>query len=246
VFEDEYTVRNVADRLADHGAVRQARIHPYNVLVAKATYEAGRSHMGTNGWKPHMRIVDALEAMFYASFSNVAPTGKSTMLCLDVSSSMNSWGYQSRTTPPLSPRQIEAAMAMVTLRAENDVMVGGFSREFVHLDITAEDTLAQVISKIGRLPFGRTDCGAPMEYARRHRYDVDAFIMYTDNETGRQTDPVRAMRGYRESSGINAKLIVNAMTATNFTIADPNDPGMLDVVGFDSAAPQVMANFIAN
>ena len=28
-----------------------------------------------------------------------------------------------------------------------------------------------------------------------------------------------------------------------FTIADPQDPGMLDVVGFDAAAPQVMADF---
>jgi 60 kDa SS-A/Ro ribonucleoprotein len=33
------------------------------------------------------------------------------------------------------------------------------------------------------------------------------------------------------------------MTATGFSIADPSDPGMLDVVGFDAAAPQVMADF---
>ena len=29
-----------------------------------------------------------------------------------------------------------------------------------------------------------------------------------------------------------------------FTIADPNDAGMLDVVGFDLATPQVMADFV--
>lgn len=40
-----------------------------------------------------------------------------------------------------------------------------------------------------------------------------------------------------------AKLIVVGMQSNGFTIADPNDKGMLDVVGFDSAAPQVMSLF---
>ena len=44
-------------------------------------------------------------------------------------------------------------------------------------------------------------------------------------------------------TGRRAKLIVVGMTATKFTIADPSDPGMLDVVGFDAAAPRVMADF---
>ena len=44
--------------------------------------------------------------------------------------------------------------------------------------------------------------------------------------------------------GRAAKLVVVGMTATGFTIADPNDAGMLDVVGFDAGAPQVMADFV--
>jgi 60 kDa SS-A/Ro ribonucleoprotein len=35
------------------------------------------------------------------------------------------------------------------------------------------------------------------------------------------------------------------MTATDFTIADPSDPGMLDVAGFDSAVPTLLTNFSA-
>ncbi len=41
-----------------------------------------------------------------------------------------------------------------------------------------------------------------------------------------------------------ARLIVVGMTATEFTIADPEDRGMMDVVGFDTAAPQAMVQFI--
>jgi 60 kDa SS-A/Ro ribonucleoprotein len=44
--------------------------------------------------------------------------------------------------------------------------------------------------------------------------------------------------------GIPAKLVVIGMTSTGFSIADPGDGGMLDVVGFDAAAPAVIADFL--
>lgn len=51
-------------------------------------------------------------------------------------------------------------------------------------------------------------------------------------------------RRYRDASGIPAKLIVVGMVSNGFSIADPNDGGMMDVVGFDTAAPAMMADFI--
>jgi 60 kDa SS-A/Ro ribonucleoprotein len=33
------------------------------------------------------------------------------------------------------------------------------------------------------------------------------------------------------------------MVANAFSIADPADPGMLDVVGFDTATPQLLSDF---
>jgi 60 kDa SS-A/Ro ribonucleoprotein len=33
------------------------------------------------------------------------------------------------------------------------------------------------------------------------------------------------------------------MVANEFSIADPDDPGMLDVVGFDTATPQLVSDF---
>jgi 60 kDa SS-A/Ro ribonucleoprotein len=51
------------------------------------------------------------------------------------------------------------------------------------------------------------------------------------------------LRRYREKSGIAAKLVVQAFTSTGFSIADPNDPGMLDVVGLDAASPNLVSAF---
>jgi 60 kDa SS-A/Ro ribonucleoprotein len=38
--------------------------------------------------------------------------------------------------------------------------------------------------------------------------------------------------------------LVVGMVSNDFSIADPNDGGMLDVVGFDTATPQLMADFM--
>ncbi len=48
---------------------------------------------------------------------------------------------------------------------------------------------------------------------------------------------------YRQKSGIAARLIVQAFVANHFSIADPNDAGMLDVVGFNTAVPSLIHDF---
>jgi 60 kDa SS-A/Ro ribonucleoprotein len=81
--------------------------------------------------------------------------------------------------------------------------------------------------------------------ATQSRIEADVFVIYTDNETWAGCmHPAQALQQYRSVMGINAKLIVVGMTATEFTIADPNDSGMLDVVGMDAGVPAVMRNFI--
>ena len=55
---------------------------------------------------------------------------------------------------------------------------------------------------------------------------------------------MQALRQYRERTGIAAKLVVVGLVSNGFSIADPNDAGMLDVVGFDTAAPAAIADFI--
>jgi len=58
--------------------------------------------------------------------------------------------------------------------------------------------------------------------------------------------PSAALRRYRERTGIAARLVVVGFTSTGFTIADPKDAGMLDVVGFDQAAPALTGDFVAD
>ena len=58
--------------------------------------------------------------------------------------------------------------------------------------------------------------------------------------------PAQALRHYRSEFVGDAKAVVVGMTSNGFTLADPNDRGMLDVVGFDTTAPAVIADFVRN
>jgi 60 kDa SS-A/Ro ribonucleoprotein len=112
------------------------------------------------------------------------------------------------------------------------------------LTISPRQRLDDAVKAIDRLPFGGTDCALPMLYAQAMEREVDTFVIYTDSETwAGDVHPAQALRDYRRASGIDARLVVVGMVSNGFSIADPADAGMLDVVGFDTAAPQLIADF---
>jgi 60 kDa SS-A/Ro ribonucleoprotein len=124
------------------------------------------------------------------------------------------------------------------------LIASGTSFELKPLAITPRQRLDDVVRTISKLTFGGTDCAQPMLYARKHRLEIDAFLTYTDSETwAGAVHPSHALVDYRRASGIDARHAVIAMVSSGFSIADPNDPGQLDVVGFDTATPQLISDF---
>ncbi len=251
--------RRVADAVSDEQVLRKARVHPMQLLLALGVYRRGKGEKGKLEWKTVPAVVDALDAGFYASFKGVEPTGKKTLIALDVSGSMD--GGTIAGAPGITPRVASAAMAMVTARVEKNWHVVGFTSSsgygggyggkwggppsgLTDVDISPSQRLDDVCATVSALPMGGTDCALPMLHAAAKELEVDVFQIYTDNETwAGNVHPFQALRDYRRKSGRNAKLVVCGLTATNFTIADPSDPGMLDVVGMDAHAPAIMADF---
>lgn len=234
--------RLVCERLTDVARIGGARVHPIQYLSALLTYKQGRGEKGSLTWDPDRQIVDALDAGFYEAFGVLEPSGARTLLGIDVSGSMDMGTIAG--IPGLTPRYGAAAMAMVTARVEKQWHVMGFSHEFVDIPITPRMRLDDVVHAMARIPMGATDCALPMLYAMQRKIDVDTFAVYTDNETWcGHIHPHSALGRYRAASGLPSRLAVVGMTATNFTIADPTDAGQMDVVGFDTAAPQILSNF---
>lgn len=259
----------VKKKLSDEKHLKNKRVHPLQILLAAGVYKTGHGEKSKLVWQPVRQVLDALDEAFYLSFGSVESSGKRTLLALDISGSMATSMIAGTL---LSAREASAAMAMVTARAEGDrwhavAYTCGVKGEYRHpklrgmhagrgygneqyisslteLNISPRQRLDDIVASVSKLPLGGTDCALPMMYALDKGLAFDTFIIYTDNETwAGEIHPHEALRLYRERTGINAKMIVVGMTATEFTIANPTDPGMLDVVGFDTNAPAIMADF---
>ncbi len=250
--------RLVVARLGDAERLRRARVHPVQVLAALKTYAQGRGERGRHQWEPVRGIVDALDGAFYAAFGIVAATGKRWLLALDVSGSMGAGVVAG--VPGLTPRVAAAAMALVTANVETDYTIVGFTSGgggwygrtmdvedvggLSPLSISPRQRLDDAVTYMAGLPFGGTDCSLPMRWALKHRVEADVFAVYTDSETwAGPVHPAQALQRYRREINPAARLVVVAMVSNGFTIADPDDAGMLDVVGFDMATPTVIADF---
>jgi 60 kDa SS-A/Ro ribonucleoprotein len=248
--------RLVVSRLERADALRAARVHPLSILVAQSTYAQGHGDKGKLTWQPRGRIVDALDGAFYRAFQAIEPTNARTLLALDVSGSMD--GGRIAGMAAITPRVGSAAMALVTAAVEPNhefvAFTNGPSRSMYSargigsgispLAISPKSRLPDVVKAVSGLPMGGTDCALPMLWAAENKVPVDVFCVYTDSETwAGDIHPVQALRAYRQKTGIGARLVVIGMVSNGFSIADPSDGGTLDVVGFDTATPSIIADF---
>lgn len=235
----------VCDRLREAEAIRKSRVHPMQILIALKIYAAGRglAHGGKtpSTWAPSQRVVGALNDAFYMAFENVQPTKKRYMVAIDVSGSMSAPVSGSEA---LSCCEGAAALALVLAKTEEKTLLTRFNNGLEVVNFGPESRMDDILRQTRGINTGGTDCALPMIAALQRDIPVDVFIVITDNETNaRSMHPMEALRQYRKKTGINAKLIVMAMTASKFTIADPNDAGAMDVVGFDAAVPAIIADF---
>lgn len=244
LFEDPDRVLVVKEKLGNMEAMRKARVHPFRLLLAHHIYKQGHGDKGSLTWTPNQKILDAMEAAFYESFGLVQPTNKRILIALDISGSMTSKFMNS----PVECREAATLMAMVTVKVEPNCDIVGFHNKLVPLDMFKNPAkkLDDLVYETHHLGFGTTDCSKPMTWARHKNKEYDAFIIYTDSETNsHRTPPWLALKKYRDKMNLpNAKLIVVGIAGYGFTIAQPGDINMLDVVGFDTETPGVISDFL--
>lgn len=230
----------VCERIQDETALKKAKTHPFNILVASENYKRGHGKRGKLKWEPERDIVEALDCAFSRSISTVEPTGKWFLVAVNVSSSLSSMAHGSS----ISTVAI-AAVCMVLARTEPDTRVVIFSDGAVApYAISSDLTLMQVATQFIKTPGGSTDCALPITWASENDKTVDVFIIFTNNQICGRENPAETLKTYRQKSGVFSKLIVCGMIASGLSIADPEDRGMLDICGFDSRAVDVIHNFV--
>lgn len=255
-FDDLRFAAEYADRLSDQDRIMKGRVHPINFLVAANIYANGQPERNGWGrkkdWTNNSKIATALDNGYYRAFKAVEPANKRTLVAVDVSGSMSSPALGI----DLSCAQVSAAIAMQMVRTEPYSEIRGFTSSdsygysseslLTDLGISDNTTLSEAMHKVRKNNFGGTDCSLPMQWALQNSVEIDTFVVITDNETwAGAIKPHQALKQYRKETGIDARLAVFGVAASSFTIADPDDSGMMDFAGFDSNAPKVLADFSA-
>ena len=222
---------------------RPAPVHPMNLLTSMMVYRMGRSVEGKNVWTPVPQVSAALDRAFDQSFSAAPQTGQRVYLAVDVSGSMNS--NTLGRIRGLTARMAAAAVTMAIARREPNHFIAAFSERMEEFNVTAQDSLNDVMTKADKIQMGRTDMSLPMLHAMEHNIPVDCFIIATDGETyAGPVHPADALRQYRQKTGIPAKAVQLAFVANHHTLMDPDDAGTLDIPGFDAATPTILHDFM--
>jgi 60 kDa SS-A/Ro ribonucleoprotein len=232
--------RLVIDRLSGEDAAQlfaKNRVHPIAILIAMKQYAQGHGMLGKGEWKVSQRTVDALDEAYYLAHKYAEPTGKRFLFGIDVSGSMT-WSAAGRTN--LQCSEAAMAMALSVAKIEKYHAIYGFANTFKDLGVSPKLRLDQACQITRQMAFGSTNASLPMKFAMENKIPVDVFVIITDNEVNTGSHPAATLRRYREAMNIPAKLVVIACTPTKFTIADPNDPYMVDVAGFDANVPRMV------
>jgi 60 kDa SS-A/Ro ribonucleoprotein len=235
--------KTVCERVTETERLKRSRVHPVSVLIAMRTYQSGRGLKGSGSWEPVAGVVAAMDDAFYLAFQGIKPTGRRILVGLDVSGSMSS----PLGALPISSCEAGAALSMVWAATEPECEVMGFADSFVSLGFHRKMSLSEATTKAQMRNFGRTDCAQPMLWAKAQKLDFDAFVVVTDNETwAGAIHPKVALDQYRKERVPGARQAVLGTCASEFTIADPGDPLTLDIAGFSSDVPVVLASFLGD
>lgn len=234
------TEKLVLGKLGNADWLRKSRIHPISVLIASKVYASGHGVRGGNTWNVNRRIVDALQDTFYATFDNIEPSDEVYLLGVDISGSMT-WDGSVLGVEGLTAAEAAIALAMAINKQNERSLIMGFSHQFIDLGITYKDRLETAANRVYRLVMGGTNCSLPMQYALQRKLNIDKFVVITDNETNSGGHPSQELVKYRKAMNKNSSMVVCATSATKFSIADPNDPKQLDIVGFSPDVPRVIA-----
>jgi 60 kDa SS-A/Ro ribonucleoprotein len=232
-------LERVRSLLTNRDTLRQARIHPIDVLKALKTYRSnGALGRSQKSWMAVPRIVDILEKALELSFQALEPTGKRFLHAVDVSGSMS---YYTVGSIGLSCCEIATVMALATAKAERNYIIRGFADEFHDLKITARDSFSDAIQKASSQNFGGTDASVAYDWAIQNRIQVDVFCFWTDCESwaGRR-HPAQALAEYRRRVNPQAKAVYVTLVPNQLSLADPTDRNSWDIAGFDPSTPRLI------
>jgi 60 kDa SS-A/Ro ribonucleoprotein len=246
VFADEEIIEMVAERLRDREAIRQARVFPYQLLVA---YKAAAG----NARIPR-QITEALQDAMEIATANVPEIEGKVYVFPDISGSMHSpvTGCRRGATSAVRSIDVAALFAATILRKNPTAEIIPFESDVVKVSLNPRDSIMTNARKLASLPCGGTNCSAPLRELNRHRSKGDVVIYVSDNESwidspvhgsfgGSATETMKQWNEFKARNG-GAKLVCIDIQPYAHTQAKER-ADILNVGGFSDQVFSLVSEF---
>lgn len=241
VFQDQGMVELVAARLRDAELIAKARVFPYQLLVAWLSA----------GNELPKALVEALEDALEISVRNIPAFEGRVVVCPDVSGSMHCsvTGKRGRASSAVRCLDVSALIAAAVLRRNPSARVIPFKENVVDLALNPRNSIATNAQRLASIPFGGTDCSAPLRALNRESARADLVIFVSDNESwmdprsGRGTATMQEWEAFRRRNP-HARLACIDLVPNRSSQATSRED-ILNVGGFSDQVFPLLGDFVA-
>lgn len=177
VFEEPGMAELIAKRLRDPLKIAKAHVFPYQLMVAHAMAYANP--------KIPLLVTNALQDAMEIATKNVPEFPGKVYVFPDISGSMHSpvTGYRGGSTSTVRCVDVAALVAATVLRKNSQAEVIPFESKAIEVCLNPRDSVMTNAEKLAKLPFGGTNCSAPLAFLNQRNAKGDLVIYVSDNES---------------------------------------------------------------
>lgn len=241
VFTEPGMAELVADRLRDPKAVANARVFPYQLMVAYTMASA-------NDQIPK-EVCDALQDAMEIALANVPSIDGQVYVCPDVSGSMSSpvTGYREGASTAVRCIDVAALVAAAVLRTNPRAEVLPFEHHVVKVMLNPRDSVMTNAERLASIGGGGTNCSAPLTRLNSRKAKGDLVVYVSDNESWvdagarRGTATMNEWNVFKQRNP-NARLVcIDVQPYKTLQASERED--ILNVGGFSDQVFDVIAEF---
>jgi 60 kDa SS-A/Ro ribonucleoprotein len=231
----------IAERLRDPAKIAEARVFPYQLMVAYTMAKANADIP-----KP---VCDALQDAMEIAIASVPAIEGRVYVCPDVSGSMSSpvTGHRKGASTAVRCIDIAALVAAAVLRKNPRAEVLPFEHNVVKVDLNGRDSVMTNAFRLAAVGGGGTNCSAPLALlnSRKARGDLVIFISdyesWVDAAGGRGTETMREWNSFKQRNPNALLACVDVQPYRTVQAVERED--ILNVGGFSDQVFDVIADF---
>jgi 60 kDa SS-A/Ro ribonucleoprotein len=241
VFAQPGMTAKIAALLRDPQAVAQARVLPYQLMVAYHNAEAGVPD----------EVREALQDAMELALAQVPTLPGRVVVCPDVSGSMSTsvTGYRPGATSKVRCIDVAALVAAALVQRNPQARVLPFEEKVVSLQLNPRDSVMTNAAKLAAIGGGGTNVSAPLARLNQERAPVDLVVIVSDNESWIDNQRHGATETQRQWAALKARcpkarlVCIDIQPRTTTQVVDSAD--VMNIGGFSDAVFGAMGRFVA-